>query len=93
MKEEQNDVNEPENSRIFVLYDKNHPISENEFKDLFGTYGTVKNIYIVKDRNSDSVKGKKVTYFKFYKFLVCIKCSCFVNNLLWLFFTIIMYDV
>lgn len=58
MKDEQSDINEPENSRIFVLYDKNHPISEIEFKEMFGNYGTVKNIYIVKDRNSDSVKGK-----------------------------------
>lgn len=58
MKDEQNDNNDPENSRIFVLYDKNHPISENEFKDMFGNFGEVKNIYIVKDRNSDSVKGK-----------------------------------
>lgn len=58
MKDEQSDVNEPENSRIFVLYDKNHPISEIEFREMFGNYGTVKNIYIVKDRNSDSVKGK-----------------------------------
>lgn len=56
MKDEQND-NEPENSRIFVLYDKNHTISENEFKDMFGKFGSVKNIYIVKDRNSDIVKG------------------------------------
>lgn len=60
MKDEQSDINEPENSRIFVLYDKNHPISENEFKEMFGNYGTVKNIYIVKDRNSDSVKGKMI---------------------------------
>lgn len=58
MKDEQNEINEPENSRIFVLYDKNFPISENEFKDLFGKFGTVKNVYIVKDRNNDSVKGK-----------------------------------
>lgn len=66
MKDEQNDVNDPENSRIFVLYDKNHPISENEFKDLFGKFGTIKNIYIVKDRNSDSVKGKINSVFIFY---------------------------
>lgn len=58
MKDEQNDINEPENSRIFVLYDKNHAISENEFKEMFGKFGSVKNIYIVKDRNSDNVKGK-----------------------------------
>lgn len=58
MKDEQNDINEPENSRIFVLYDKNHPISENEFKELFGHFGSIKNIYIVKDRISDTVKGK-----------------------------------
>lgn len=60
MKDEQNDINEPENSRIFVLYDKNHTISENEFKDMFGKFGSVKNIYIVKDRNSDNVKGIKL---------------------------------
>ncbi|CAI6343352.1 unnamed protein product [Macrosiphum euphorbiae] len=65
MKDEQNDNNDPENSRIFVLYDKNHPISENEFKDMFGNFGDVKNIYIVKDRNSDSVKG--VAYIKYSK--------------------------
>lgn len=58
MKDEQLEINEPENSRIFVLYDKNNPISENEFNEMFGNYGTVKNIYIVKDRNSDNVKGK-----------------------------------
>lgn len=63
MKDEPNDINEPENSRVFVLYDKNHPISENEFKELFGNFGSVKNIYIVKDRNSDSVKGKITTVF------------------------------
>ncbi|XP_050542986.1 RNA-binding protein 45 isoform X2 [Daktulosphaira vitifoliae] len=65
MKDEQNDPNDPENSRIFVLYDKNNPISENEFNELFSKFGTVKNIYIVKDRNSDSVKG--VTYIKYAK--------------------------
>lgn len=58
MKDEQNDINEPENSRIFILYDKNHPISEFEFEEMFRKFGTVKNIYIVKDRNSDDVKGK-----------------------------------
>jgi len=58
MKDEQSEFNEPEHSRIFILYDKNHPISETEFKELFGNYGSVKSIYIVKDRNSDNVKGK-----------------------------------
>lgn len=57
MKDEQNEQNDPENSRIFVLYDKNNPISESEFNELFSKFGSVKNIYIVKDRNSDSVKG------------------------------------
>lgn len=66
MKDEQNDINEPENSRIFVLYDKNHTISENEFKDMFGKFGSVKNIYIVKDRNSDNVKGIKLFIFLFH---------------------------
>ncbi|XP_025408459.1 RNA-binding protein 45 [Sipha flava] len=65
MKDEQNDLNEPENSRIFVLYDKNHPIPEVEFKEMFGNFGTVRNIYIVKDRNNDSVKG--VAYIKYSK--------------------------
>lgn len=66
MKDEQNDINEPENSRIFILYDKNHPISETEFKEMFGNFGTVKNIYIVKDRNSDGVKGKiNLTHLKY----------------------------
>lgn len=60
MKDEQNDANEPENSRIFVLYDKNNPISENEFSDMFGKFGAVQNIYIVKDRNNDSVKGEHI---------------------------------
>ncbi|XP_050419599.1 RNA-binding protein 45 isoform X2 [Adelges cooleyi] len=63
--DEQNDTNEPENSRIFVLYDKNNPISENEFSDMFGKFGVVQNIYIVKDRNNDSVKG--VAYIKYSK--------------------------
>lgn len=66
MKDEQNDLNEPENSRIFVLYDKNHPIPEVEFKELFGNFGTVRNIYIVKDRNSDSVKGIVIYIFNYF---------------------------
>lgn len=81
MKDDQNDVNEPENSRIFVLYDKNHPISENEFQEKFGNYGTVKNIYIVKDRNSDNVKGKAIVFFCLYKFSNDKKIPCVPSRL------------
>jgi len=75
MKDDQSEINEPENSRIFILYDKNHPISENEFKELFGNYGSLKSIYIVKDRNSDSVKGKLKSLIIFSSNLL-IKVNC-----------------
>lgn len=62
MNNEQAIYNVPVNSRIFVLFDKNYPISKNEFDKMFGIYGTITNIYIVKNQygkdDVDSTKGK-----------------------------------
>lgn len=61
MNNEPSNINEPENSRIFIIYNKNYPISHNEFEKMFGKFGTITNIYIVKnpyrEEDDKSTKG------------------------------------
>lgn len=55
--------NDPPNSRLFIVGGKN--ITEDDFKECFSKYGTVTEVWLVKDRVSGEPKG--VTYVKFSK--------------------------
>lgn len=61
-REMQEDV-KPPNSRLFILCGKG--IREDAFKDAFEKFGTVEDIWIVKDRRTNEEKG--VVYIKFSK--------------------------
>lgn len=52
---------DPPNSRLFIVCGKN--ISEEQFRDAFGVFGTIQEIWVLKDRVTGEPKG--VTYIKF----------------------------
>lgn len=58
-REMQEDV-KPPNSRLFILCGKG--IREDAFKDAFEKFGTVEDIWIVKDRRTNEEKGWKCLF-------------------------------
>ena len=54
---------EPPNSRLFIVCGKQ--ITEEQFKESFGVYGTIEEVWVLKDRVTGEPKG--VTYIKFSK--------------------------
>ena len=53
---------DPPNSRLFILCQKG--VSEKEFRDRFGEYGKIEDIWIVKDKRTNEDRGKS-TNFRF----------------------------
>jgi len=58
-----NKYDDPPNSRLFIVCGKS--ITEDDFKDAFEPYGTIEEIWVLKDRVTNEPKG--VTYIKFSK--------------------------
>ena len=58
-----NKYDDPPNSRLFIVCGKN--ITEDQFKESFGTFGTIEEVWVLKDRTTQEPKG--VTYIKFSK--------------------------
>ncbi|PSN51617.1 RNA-binding protein 45 [Blattella germanica] len=56
-------LDDPPNSRLFIV--NNKTITEEEFRSAFEKYGTIEEIWVVRDRNTGEPKG--VTYIKFSK--------------------------
>ncbi|XP_065339373.1 RNA-binding protein 45 [Cloeon dipterum] len=54
---------DPPNSRLFIVCDKH--ITEKEFQEAFSKFGTIEEIWFVKDKSSGEPKG--VVYIKFSK--------------------------
>ncbi|KAK3860302.1 hypothetical protein Pcinc_033632 [Petrolisthes cinctipes] len=54
---------DPPHSRLFIVCGKS--ITEEDFRESFSKYGTIEEIWVVKDRNTEEPKG--VTYIKFSK--------------------------
>lgn len=54
---------DPPNSRLFIMCGKQ--ITEEQFRESFGPYGTIEEVWIVKDKVTREPKG--VTYIKFSK--------------------------
>ncbi|XP_066975232.1 RNA-binding protein 45 isoform X1 [Macrobrachium rosenbergii] len=54
---------DPPHSRLFIVCGKS--ITEDDFRESFSKYGTIEEIWVVKDRTSEEPKG--VTYIKFSK--------------------------
>ncbi|XP_037075691.1 LOW QUALITY PROTEIN: RNA-binding protein 45-like [Pollicipes pollicipes] len=54
---------DPPNSRLFIVCGKS--ITEDDFRECFSKYGTVSEVWVVKDRATGEPKG--VTYIKFSK--------------------------
>jgi len=52
---EQN-YDDPPNSRLFILCGRN--VTEEELRDAFQTFGTIRELWIVKDKGSGDSKGK-----------------------------------
>jgi RNA recognition motif-containing protein len=55
-------LDEPPNSRLFIVCNKN--ITEEEFRSAFEKYGTIEEIWVVRDRNTGAPKGKQVALRK-----------------------------
>jgi len=58
-----NKYDDPPNSRLFIVCGKN--ITEDQFKESFGTFGTIEEVWVLKDRTTQEPKG--ITYVKFSK--------------------------
>ncbi|CAL4060920.1 unnamed protein product, partial [Meganyctiphanes norvegica] len=54
---------DPPHSRLFIVCGKS--ITEEDFRESFSKHGTIEEIWVVKDRNTEEPKG--VTYIKFSK--------------------------
>ena len=54
---------DPPNSRLFIVCGKQ--ITEDQFKEAFGAYGNIEEVWVLKDRVTGEPKG--VTYIKFSK--------------------------
>lgn len=59
----QRGLDEPPNSRLFILCQKG--ITEQEFRTCFEQYGTVEDIWIIKDKRTNEDRG--IVYIKFAK--------------------------
>jgi RNA recognition motif. (a.k.a. RRM, RBD, or RNP domain) len=65
---------DPPNSRLFIVCDKH--ITEKEFQESFSKFGSIEEIWFVKDKNSGEPKGAKIIFFKvkmFSSFPLCYK--------------------
>jgi len=58
-----NKYDDPPNSRLFIVCGKQ--ITEDQFKETFGSFGTIEEVWMVKDRTTQEPKG--VVYIKFSK--------------------------
>ena len=58
-----NKYDDPPNSRLFIVCGKN--ITEDQFKESFGHFGTIEEVWVLKDRNTQEPKG--ITYIKYSK--------------------------
>lgn len=56
-------IDDPPNSRLFIVGSKN--LSEDDFRNAFKEFGTIEEIWMVKDRQTGENKG--VTYIKYSK--------------------------
>ncbi|KAF2363728.1 RNA recognition motif domain [Trinorchestia longiramus] len=54
---------DPPHSRLFIVCGRS--LTEDDFRESFGKYGTIEDFWMVKDRNTDEPKG--VAYIKFAK--------------------------
>ncbi len=54
---------DPPNSRLFIVCGKG--ITEEQFRESFGAFGTIEEVWVLKDRATGEPKG--VTYIKFAK--------------------------
>ncbi len=54
---------DPPNSRLFIVCAKN--ISEEQFREAFGVFGTIEEVWVLRDRATQEPKG--ITYIKFSK--------------------------
>ena len=59
-------LDEPPNSRLFILCQKG--ITEQEFRTAFEQYGTVEDIWIIKDKRTNEDRGK--IFFSFVVILL-----------------------
>lgn len=49
---------DPPHSRLFIVCGKS--ITEEDFRESFSKHGTIEEIWVVKDRNTDEPKGKSL---------------------------------
>uniref|UniRef100_A0A1B6D106 RRM domain-containing protein n=1 Tax=Clastoptera arizonana TaxID=38151 RepID=A0A1B6D106_9HEMI len=56
-------LDDPPNSRLFIVCHRQ--LTENDFRQAFEKFGTIEEVWIVKDRNTKEAKG--VVYIKFSK--------------------------
>jgi hypothetical protein len=58
---------DPPNSRLFIVCDKH--ITEKEFQESFSKFGSIEEIWFVKDKNSGEPKGEKL-YFFIHRYMI-----------------------
>ena len=63
-------LDDPPNSRLFIVCNKN--ITEEEFRSAFEKYGTIEEIWVVKDRNSGEPKGELIVKFELNLYVVLV---------------------
>lgn len=49
---------DPPYSRLFVVYNRKDPVSEQDIRDDFGQFGEIQDIFIVKDKSNGDPKGE-----------------------------------
>lgn len=65
-------LDDPPNSRLFIVCNKN--ITEEEFRSAFEKYGTIEEIWVVRDRNTGDPKGNQIVH----KSLAVRSVDCYV---------------
>lgn len=50
-------TDDPPYSRLFVVYNRNDPVTEAELRNDFSPFGDIQDIFIVKDKSTGDPKG------------------------------------
>lgn len=73
---------DPPYSRLFVVYNRKDPVTEQDIRDDFGQFGEVQDIFIVKERSTMEPKGDFRSYQSYYCSIRMFMYSGFVQVLL-----------
>ena len=69
---------DPPHSRLFIVCGKS--ITEEDFRESFSKHGTIEEIWVVKDRNTEEPKGKYNNNSNNNKTTLCVCVCLFVRG-------------